>query len=122
MNTAQTATVGIPSVRLYCTGLRVLPLLKLRALPGWAPGMPEEMVTIWKLWRRGYAAVAVGPLDGGGDWRCYATGMDEEELEVPEVPEVHPPAPAFRPAIISTSIMFNGILSPLPQSVRWSLP
>ena len=49
-------------------------------------------MTIWKLWRRGYAAVAVGPLNGGGDWRCYATGTDEEELEVPEVPEVRPPA------------------------------
>ena len=64
-----------------------------KALPGWGPGMPEEMVTVWKLWRRGYAAVAVGPLNGGGDWRCYATGMDDEELEIPEVPEVQPHAP-----------------------------
>ncbi|KAK9820955.1 hypothetical protein WJX81_006047 [Elliptochloris bilobata] len=51
-------------------------------------GMPEEMVTVWKLWRRGYAAVAVGPLNGGGGFHCYATGTDEEEFDVPEVPEM----------------------------------
>lgn len=28
---------------------------------------------MWKLWRRGYAMVAVGPLDGGGGYHCYAT-------------------------------------------------
>lgn len=52
--------------------------------------MPEEMVTVWKMWRRGYAVVAVGPLDGGGGYHCYATGMDLEEVDVPEVPEVQP--------------------------------
>jgi len=64
-----------------------------------APGMPEEMVTVWKMWRRGYAVAAVGPLDGGGGYHCYATGVDAEEFDVPEAPEVRPARLAPHPRL-----------------------
>jgi len=88
---------------------------------------------VWKMWRRGYAVAAVGPLDGGGGYHCYATGVDAEEFDVPEVPEVRParrparaaPAPASTPGAPMcgrAAQMVRALRHILTENRWWHLP